>query len=98
MSAPVSQKLLRRLAGQNIWLGYKVADGENKLARLPVQPINPEVLETEEAVGEAQLEELSRAANAKDGDLVIILLGGRGAQAMYRILGRLAQTTEVDDL
>ncbi|OLE54657.1 MAG: hypothetical protein AUG51_07140 [Acidobacteria bacterium 13_1_20CM_3_53_8] len=98
MSAPVSQKIVRRVAGQNVWLGYKVEDAENNLARLPVRAINPEVLETEEAVGRAQLEEIRQAASRKEGDLVIILLGGRGAQGLYSILGQLAQTSEADEL
>jgi 6-phosphogluconolactonase/glucosamine-6-phosphate isomerase/deaminase len=51
---------------------------------------------SEEAVGAAMLEELEAAARAKDGDLVIILLGGRGAQALHRLLGRLAPTAEKD--
>src|SRR5437764_14524519 len=98
MSAPVSQKISRRVAGQNVWLGYKVEDAENNLARLPVRAINPEVLETEEAVGRAQLEEIRQAASRREGDLVIILLGGRGAQGLYHILGQLAQTSEADEL
>jgi len=98
MSAPVSQKIVRRVAGQNVWLGYKVEDAENNLARLPVRAINPEVLETEEAVGRAQLEEIRQAASRKEGDLVIVLLGGRGAQGLYSILCQLAQTSEADEL
>jgi 6-phosphogluconolactonase/glucosamine-6-phosphate isomerase/deaminase len=55
-------------------------------------------MESEEAVGQAQFEEIQRAAAGKDGDLVIILLGGRGAQALYRLLGKLAKTSEIDTL
>jgi 6-phosphogluconolactonase/glucosamine-6-phosphate isomerase/deaminase len=55
-------------------------------------------LESEESVGRAQLEEIQRAARERDGDLVILLLGGRGAQALYRILGQMAKTDEADDL
>jgi 6-phosphogluconolactonase/glucosamine-6-phosphate isomerase/deaminase len=55
-------------------------------------------MESEEAVGLAQYEEIKRAAQEKKGDLVIILLGGRGAQALYRLLGQLAQTNEIDHL
>jgi 6-phosphogluconolactonase/glucosamine-6-phosphate isomerase/deaminase len=60
--------------------------------------IQPEILDSEEAVGRAQLEELKRIADSKEGDIVMILLGGRGAQAMYRIIGELAKTSELDDL
>src|SRR6185436_19258614 len=54
--------------------------------------------ESEEAVGRAQLEELKQVARAKDGDIVMILLGGRGAHTMKRIIGQLAQTSELDPL
>jgi len=63
-----------------------------------VHELKYEVIESEEAVGRAQLDEIQQAAANKQGDLVIILLGGRGAQAMYRLLGALAQTDEVDHL
>jgi 6-phosphogluconolactonase/glucosamine-6-phosphate isomerase/deaminase len=43
-------------------------------------------------------DELVAYAAAKNGDIVIILLGGRGAQAMYGIIARLAKTTEIDEL
>ena len=64
----------------------------------PANQIQPEVLASEEAVGRAQLEELKEIARTKDGDIVMILLGGRGAQAMYRIVGELAKTPALDDL
>jgi 6-phosphogluconolactonase/glucosamine-6-phosphate isomerase/deaminase len=54
------------------------------------------VIESEEAVGRAQFAEIQQAARDKAGDLVIILLGGRGAQALYRLLGELARTDEID--
>lgn len=59
-------------------------------------PLEPRVLDSEEAVGQAMLEELRRAVAAKaEGEPVsIALLGGRGAQAMHRLLGKLA---EADD-
>jgi 6-phosphogluconolactonase/glucosamine-6-phosphate isomerase/deaminase len=62
------------------------------------RPVNYEVLPTEEAVGLAQWEEVQRAALEKQGDLVIILLGGRGAQAMYRRVAEMAQGEEADEL
>ncbi len=87
----------RAEAGQNIWLRSRqnlVAD----ISRLPVYPLNYEVIETEDAVGRAQFEELRDAAASKTGDFVVIILGGRGAQALYRLLGELAKTDEIDDL
>jgi 6-phosphogluconolactonase/glucosamine-6-phosphate isomerase/deaminase len=43
-------------------------------------------------------EELAQAARKRKGDLTIILLGGRGAQALHRLLGRLAKGDEADSL
>jgi len=68
------------------------------MASLRPQELKYEVLDSEEAVGRAQLEEIRRAALEKEGDLVIILLGGRGAQALYRIVGAMSQGQEIDDL
>jgi 6-phosphogluconolactonase/glucosamine-6-phosphate isomerase/deaminase len=68
------------------------------LAAASPQQVHYEVLETEEMVGRAMFEEIEQAARAKSGDLVIILLGGRGAQAMHRQLGEAAHTGEKDDL
>jgi len=92
----LSRTLSRRVGGQNIWLSCRDANND-RLARRANQ-IEPEILESEEAVGHAQLEELKQVARAKEGDVVMILLGGRGAQAMYRIVGELAQTAELDHL
>jgi 6-phosphogluconolactonase/glucosamine-6-phosphate isomerase/deaminase len=96
VSAPNTQSITRRVVGSNIWLAY--GGGPDPVAGLQPRELRYEVLESEEAVGRAQLEELRRAARDKEGDLVIILLGGRGAQAMYRILGALAEGTEADEL
>lgn len=87
--------ITRREAGPNIWLA-RAADGG--LAHLSVYELRPELIETEEAVGRAMLEEIEFAARAREGDLSIILLGGRGGQAMHRMLGMMAQTGEADDL
>ena len=53
---------------------------------------------TEEAVGLAMWAEIEAAASAKQGDLVILLLGGRGAQALHRLVGEKARTNEADEL
>jgi 6-phosphogluconolactonase/glucosamine-6-phosphate isomerase/deaminase len=42
--------------------------------------------------------ELEKTAREKQGDLVILLLGGRGAQAMYRLIRRKAEDGEIDEL
>jgi 6-phosphogluconolactonase/glucosamine-6-phosphate isomerase/deaminase len=44
------------------------------------------------------LDEIESAAAAKDGSIVMILLGGRGAQALHRLLGATAKTSEHDAL
>ena len=96
MSTPALQKLNRHVVGSNVWL-HPRASGENT-SQVEVRDLKYEVVESEEAVGRAQFEEIQRAAGNKEGDLVIILLGGRGAQALYRLLGELAQTDDIDQL
>jgi len=44
------------------------------------------------------LDEIESAAAAKDGSIVMILLGGRGAQALHRLLGAMAKTSGHDEL
>jgi 6-phosphogluconolactonase/glucosamine-6-phosphate isomerase/deaminase len=87
----------RREAGNNVWLGYaRATDLKSFGNRKPVFEF--EVLESEEAVGQAMLDELVSYSKTKTGDIVIILLGGRGAQAMYKIINNRAQTGELDAL
>jgi 6-phosphogluconolactonase/glucosamine-6-phosphate isomerase/deaminase len=85
------------VVGHNVWLRPQGAVGED-LSQLEVYAINYEVIASEEAVGRAQFEEIQQAARNKEGDLVIILLGGRGAQALYRLLGAKSLTSEIDQL
>jgi len=85
----------RRIAGNNIWLEY--SDGDAKIPS-NTAAFNYEVLPTEDAVGQAMFDELIAYSKAKSGDIVILLLGGRGAQAMYKIISRLAETDEIDNL
>ena len=97
MSATSPQNLVRRSVGQNVWLSREEAD-ETYLAGLPTYDLRYEVLDSEDAVGRAMLEEIWSAANAKQGLLVMILLGGRGAQALHRLLGQMAATDKYDRL
>src|SRR5262245_56212090 len=97
MSAISKQPIGRRSAGENIWLSRSPVDNEY-LAKLPVNDIRYEVLPSEEAVGQAMFDEIVNAAAAKDGTLVIVILGGRGGQALHRLLGALAKTSEQDEL
>ncbi|MFL6253595.1 MAG: 6-phosphogluconolactonase [Pyrinomonadaceae bacterium] len=94
MSAPKQNKFERRVVGGNIWLGRSDSDS----AAVQVHPIYYEVVPSEEAVGSAQWQEIQRAASEKEGDLVIILLGGRGQQAMYKQVAEIARTDEADEL
>ena len=97
MSATSKQALRRRLVRGNVWLSHEAGSGDY-LTRLPVNKIAYEVLPSEEAVGHAMLAEIEQAAAAKEGSLVMILLGGRGAQALHKLLGSLAQTPDYDAL
>lgn len=56
--------------------------------------LEPEVLPDEDAVGEAMLEEIRSLARNKPGKLVVILLGGRGGQALHRKLAALVATPQ----
>jgi 6-phosphogluconolactonase/glucosamine-6-phosphate isomerase/deaminase len=88
---------MRRSVGHNVWLSRGEAN-QAYLASLPTYELKYEVLESEDSVGRAMLEEIRAAANAKEGTLVVILLGGRGAQALHRLLGEMAATDEYDSL
>src|SRR3989475_750969 len=91
----IMERIRRRVVGNNVWLSEAQADPN---ARLPAQGLNYEVMESEEAVGREMLAEIEKAAQSKEGDLNIILLGGRGAQAMHRLIGEQAKTNELDYL
>jgi len=80
-----------------MWLSHDAADHEY-LAKLPANDIRYEVLQSEEAVGRAMFEEIIDTAAAKNGALVIVILGGRGGQALHRLLGATAKTDEHDAL
>ena len=70
-------------------------------AGLPISPVGPysySVLESEAAVGQRMFDELTEYAKAMPGDIVVVLLGGRGAQAMYKIIAEFAKTDSIDDL
>ena len=84
----------------NIWLTHGAADSGcvDYWATLPVRELPYEVLPSEEAVGRAMFDEITRAADAKDGALVMIIVGGRGGQALHRLLGGMAKTSEHDSL
>lgn len=99
MSTSKQFTITRRVVGKNRWLaGVGSGDAKAMLASLPVHELKPIVLETEEAVGREMLRQLEAAAAAKEGDLAIALLGGRGAQALHRLLGERAQLGDPEGL
>ena len=95
MKIPKKNSFNRRAAERNVWLETDDASSETMPYLLPFKY---DVLETEEAVGRAMLGELVSYSKEKAGDVVVILLGGRGAQSMYRIINDLSQTGEIDEL
>lgn len=98
MSATSPQNITRRSEGQNVWLTRGEAADPTYLSSVTTHDLAYEVLASEDAVGRAMLGEIESAAAARDGSLVIILLGGRGAQALHRLLGQMATTNEHDSL
>ncbi|HEY3130128.1 MAG TPA: 6-phosphogluconolactonase [Acidobacteriota bacterium] len=86
---------VRRVVGDNVWFSDGAHD-VSQYSQMHVYPLRPEILDNEEAVGRAMVEELEKAARTKGGDLSIALLGGRGGQAMHRILGQRARNGELD--
>lgn len=103
MSAIGKQAIQRRSVGGNIWLSHEAHDdlASDFLAQLPVRDLPYEVLPSEEAVGLAMLAEIITAAantRAPDGSIVVVIVGGRGGQALHRILGAMAKTSEHDSL
>lgn len=85
----------RRVSGNNTWLSFP---NSADMVKAPTAEFDLMILGDEEAVGQAMFDELVAYADAKEGDITIVLLGGRGAQAMYRIISRLAETDEIDGL
>lgn len=98
MSARNQRTFARTNVGGNVWLSRSESTERIDLNALKSGRLHYEVLESEKSVGRAQLQEIQQAAGEREGDLVILLLGGRGAQALYAILGQMAKTDEADDL
>lgn len=99
MKFQTSKIINRRQADKNIWLGKEDSRVREIFSAEKIGEYKFEILETEEAVGQAMFVELQNAVEARNGgDLVMLLLGGRGAQAMYRIIGEKSKTDEIDDL
>jgi len=93
--AAMQTGLRRRLAGDNIWLARA---GDDNKAGLEPQQLNYEVLDSEAAGGRVMLAEIETAGHGKEGDLTVVIVGGRGGQALHRLLGEKAKTSEIDHL
>jgi len=92
---PTEQKTIaRRQTGPNIWLAKSGIEPVTS----PIDPFFYNVIDSEQAVGQAMFDELVRYTSANSGPIVIVLLGGRGAQAMYRIIAEKSLTGEIDKL
>jgi 6-phosphogluconolactonase/glucosamine-6-phosphate isomerase/deaminase len=92
MQASEQRMIRRREDGNRIWL----ETSEQAAPKASSGPFRFEVIDNEEAVGQAMLDELLNYASRNTGDTVIVLLGGRGAQAMYKLISKLAETDEID--
>jgi 6-phosphogluconolactonase/glucosamine-6-phosphate isomerase/deaminase len=84
-----------RREGDGVWLQTSLAGGIAPPASID---LFYNVLENEPAVGQAMFDELRRYAERISGDINIVLLGGRGAQAMYRIIAEYSESVEIDEL
>ncbi len=89
-----NSQFTKDIDNENIWLS-KASEQELKFTDYGVKPT---VLDTEAEVGKAMLNELYSTAAAKEGDINIALLGGRGGQELHRLLGELAKSGEKDEL
>src|SRR5436305_972371 len=69
---------------ENIWIE---STAQLRLEDYPLREVTPVVLPSEEAVGQAMLAELEETARQKEGYINIALLGGRGGQALHKLLG-----------
>ena len=99
MSSAAIRKRSRRVVGDNLWLGLNSeATQTDSVDGFAIFPLRPEILATEDEVAKAQFDEITKYAAAKDGDVVLVLLGGRGAQALYRLIRGLAETSALDSL
>jgi 6-phosphogluconolactonase/glucosamine-6-phosphate isomerase/deaminase len=98
MSTSIAANSRSHIVDGNLWLAAAGTDLEDAPRSLTDYGLEPEVLATEEHVGRAMLAELDQLARDKEGDLTIALLGGRGAQALHRLLGERARIGDPDGL
>ncbi|MFL6467876.1 MAG: 6-phosphogluconolactonase [Pyrinomonadaceae bacterium] len=95
MATGEQRAVSKRVSGDKIWIGDTGSSGAFVFED---RPFDFQVLETEDAVGQAMFQELVDYAKTKIGDISVVLLGGRGGQAMYKIINAKAETDEIDEL
>ena len=95
MQASEQKSISTRREGGNVWLELAPPSGPGPEQ---VGGYSYQVLADERSVGRAMFDELVNCAGRKKGDVVMVLLGGRGAQAMYRIIAEKAASGEIDGL
>lgn len=95
MDASPKKTISRRQVGDNVWLGLAAGNASN--VRL-AGAFAYQIFESEEAVGQAMFDELVAYSREKRGDITMVLLGGRGSQAMFRVINRLAGGGGIDSL
>lgn len=86
---------VRRSSNGTVWFARPATPIPNGLA---VSEMEPQIFPTEEAVGVAMLRALHETVATKEGPVHVGLLGGRGAQALHRLLGRIAESGDPDEL
>ena len=93
---PLTKRIInRRVIDNNVWLEYP---GSAPVAAVGERKFDFTVLADEEAVGRAMFDELADYSKQTDRDIVMVLLGGRGAQAMYRQISELAKGNSINSL
>lgn len=98
VSATSQQRVTKRVAAGNVWLSHTGGVSASSLTDYEPREFHYEVISSEEEVGRTMLQEIEALAGSKQGDLVVIILGGRGAQALHRQLGDFAKTDQKDSL
>ena len=94
MQTAANQEAAKSQLDGHVWIRSRVAPVFDPARR----QFSYNVLETEEQVGRAMFDELVAYSKQTSGDITIVLLGGRGGQAMYRLIRRSTEAGEIDDL
>lgn len=93
---PIAKRIInRRVEDNNVWLEYP---GSAVIGSDFSRKFDFTVLDDEELVGRAMFNELVDYANQTHRDIVMVLLGGRGSQAMHRQISKLAKGSSIDSL